>query len=61
MKALICGVSGQDGAYLARHLIGLGYQVVGTSRDATVTGFASLDRLGVRQQMTTVSMAINDF
>ena len=61
MKALICGVSGQDGAYLARLLLGHGYQVVGTSRDATVTGFGALQRLGIRQQVTTVSMAINDF
>ena len=61
MKALICGVSGQDGAYLARLLLGQGYQVVGTSRDATVMGFGALQRLGIRQQVTTVSMAINDF
>ena len=61
MKALICGVSGQDGAYLARLLLDQGYQVVGTSRDATVMGFAALQRLGIRQQVTTVSMAINDF
>ena len=32
--ALICGVSGQDGSYLARFLIDKGYIVVGTSRDA---------------------------
>jgi len=31
---LICGVGGQDGAYLARFLIAKGYEVVGTSRDA---------------------------
>lgn len=33
-RALICGVSGQDGAYLARHLIDRGYTVIGTSRFA---------------------------
>jgi GDP-D-mannose dehydratase len=32
--ALIAGVTGQDGAYLAHHLLGLGYRVVGSSRDA---------------------------
>lgn len=31
--ALITGVTGQDGSYLAEHLISLGYQVHGTSRD----------------------------
>ncbi|MTJ50047.1 GDP-mannose 4,6-dehydratase, partial [Dolichospermum sp. UHCC 0259] len=33
-KALICGVSGQDGAYLAQLLLNQGYTVCGTSRDA---------------------------
>lgn len=32
--ALICGVLGQDGTYLADLLLGKGYRVVGTSRDA---------------------------
>jgi GDPmannose 4,6-dehydratase len=31
--ALVCGISGQDGAYLAGHLLRLGYAVVGASRD----------------------------
>jgi GDP-D-mannose dehydratase len=35
--ALICGVTGQDGAYLARLLLGKGYEVTGTSRDAKST------------------------
>jgi GDPmannose 4,6-dehydratase len=33
--ALITGVSGQDGSYLAELLIGKGYRVAGTTRDAT--------------------------
>lgn len=61
MKALICGISGQDGAYLAKHLLGLGYEVIGSSRDATVTRFTGLERLNIRSRVTTVSMAINDF
>lgn len=31
-KALIFGISGQDGSYLAEHLLTLGYQVCGTIR-----------------------------
>lgn len=31
-SALIVGISGQDGILLARHLLGLGYEVTGTSR-----------------------------
>lgn len=33
-RALICRVSGQDGAYLAELLLTKGYEVFGTSRDA---------------------------
>jgi GDPmannose 4,6-dehydratase len=61
MKALVCGVSGQDGAYLARLLLDKGYEVVGTSRDAQIGSFANLDYLGVRSQVSLESMALNDF
>lgn len=61
MKALISGVSGQDGGYLARMLLEKGYQVVGTSRDAMMASFGALERLGIRDRVETVSMAINDF
>ena len=59
--ALICGVSGQDGGYLARSLIGQGYTVVGTSRDAQVNSFANLDRLGIRDRVRLKSMSLTDF
>lgn len=61
MKALICGVSGQDGSYLAKLLLEKGYEVVGTSRDAMIAPFPSLERLGIKNQVRLVSMAINDF
>ena len=35
--ALITGITGQDGSYLASLLLSKGYEVVGTSRDANVT------------------------
>jgi len=59
--ALICGVSGQDGAYLAKLLLEKGYHVVGTSRDAQVAQFANLDRLSIRDQVERVSMVLTDF
>ena len=59
--ALICGVSGQDGAYLAELLLGKGYIVYGASRDAQVTSFHNLIRLGIREQVKTVSVNIHDF
>jgi GDPmannose 4,6-dehydratase len=61
MKAMICGVGGQDGAYLARMLLAKGYQVIGTSRDASVSRFDGLRSLGVLDDVQTVSMALNDF
>jgi len=60
-RALICGVSGQDGAYLAKFLLDKGYEVFGTSRDAQVTSFANLHSLKIHKHVHTISMAINDF
>lgn len=60
-KALICGISGQDGAYLARLLLGKGYEVHGTARDAQMASFANLDRLNIRDRISLHSMALNDF
>ena len=59
--ALICGISGQDGAYLAQLLLSKDYRVIGTARDAQMSRFDNLDRLGIRNQVQVVSMAINDF
>ncbi|MDE0782881.1 MAG: GDP-mannose 4,6-dehydratase [Planktomarina sp.] len=59
--ALILGISGQDGAYLARLLLDRGYKVVGTSRDAQMSGFANLDKFGIRGRVQVLSMALSDF
>jgi GDPmannose 4,6-dehydratase len=61
MKALICGVNGQDGAYLAQLLIGKGYEVWGTSRNSQTTSFGNLNRLGLREAVTMRSMIPTDF
>lgn len=47
-RALILGVSGQDGAYLSRQLIDEGWEVHGTSRSAPEAHFENLDRVGTR-------------
>jgi GDPmannose 4,6-dehydratase len=60
-KALIFGVSGQDGAYLAKLLLSKGYTVYGTSRDAQVSTFRNLEYLGIREQVQLESAALNDF
>jgi GDPmannose 4,6-dehydratase len=60
-KALICGISGQDGAYLAKFLLKNSYKVCGTSRDAEICSFSNLELLGIRQQVNLESMSLNDF
>jgi GDPmannose 4,6-dehydratase len=59
--ALITGVGGQDGAYLAQLLLTKGYVVFGTSRDAGVSNFSSLTRLGILDQIKLLSMVPHDF
>jgi GDPmannose 4,6-dehydratase len=60
-RALICGISGQDGAYLARTLLDKGYAVYGSSRDAQASSFRNLERLGIRTDVQLLSVAITDF
>lgn len=60
-RALICGISGQDGAYLAKLLLDKGYEVFGTSRDINTRAFDGLDTLGVRERVQLLSMSIVDF
>ena len=60
-RALICGVSGQDGAYLAKLLLTKGYEVCGTSRDAQGSSFSNLKELGIYSKITFFSMMPEDF
>ncbi len=60
-NALICGVTGQDGAYLARLLLDKGYAVHGTSRDAQMATFGHLRAFGIKDQIVCHSMALTDF
>lgn len=59
--ALILGITGQDGAYLAHFLLGEGYRVVGTSRDAQMADCSRMQRLGILGEVEMVSLAPNDF
>ena len=61
MRALVIGVSGQDGAYLARLLLSKGYEVFGTSRDANLSRFEGLKALKIRDRVKLLSVAPNDF
>jgi GDPmannose 4,6-dehydratase len=60
-KALICGVSGQDGAYLSQLLLEKGYEVYGGSRDVHNTSFRNLEKLNILDKINLVSITLNDF
>jgi GDPmannose 4,6-dehydratase len=59
--ALIAGITGQDGAYLAHHLLNAGYRVIGSSRDAQTCDTSRLHRIGILQDVEVISIAPNDF
>src|SRR5690554_5869920 len=44
-KALITGITGQDGAYLAEYLLKEGYQVIGLKRRSSLFNTARIDHL----------------
>lgn len=58
--ALVCGISGQDGAYLAAHLLERGYAVVGTSRDCDACDRRGLAALGIERRVSIESLAPGD-
>ena len=59
-SALICGISGQDGSYLAQLLLRRGYEVWGSSRDAELNTFANLRQLGILKEVHLVSLNLGD-
>jgi hypothetical protein len=59
--ALIIGITGQVGAYLARLLLNNGYSVHGTSRDAAFTRLEGLTALGIQEKVTLHSLSPIDF
>ena len=60
-SALIIGVSGQDGGYLANFLLEKGYEVYGSSRDHEVATFSNLAELGIKDRIHLMSMTLADF
>jgi GDPmannose 4,6-dehydratase len=58
--ALITGITGQDGAYLAKFLLDNGYEVYGTFRRLSTPNFWRLQSLGIHRRVKLVSMDLND-
>lgn len=54
--ALVTGISGQGGAYLARQLIADGYHVIGTARDVSENSHHNLIELGINDQINIRSL-----
>ena len=59
-RALICGISGQDGTYLAKLLLERGYEVWGSSRDADQNSFDNARRLGIHNSLQLISLQLRD-
>jgi GDPmannose 4,6-dehydratase len=58
--ALITGVTGQDGAYLASFLLARGYKVIGAYRRTSGDSFVRLRRLGILDQIELTSFDLMD-
>ena len=59
--ALIFGISGQDGSYLANFLLSKDYKVYGSSRDKENSNFNNLEKLGIKNKIQFVTSAVEDF
>ncbi len=61
-KAIITGISGQDGAYLAEVLLAKGYKVIGTYRRTSSVNFWRIEELGIDKHpnLTLVEYDLTD-
>ena len=59
-KALITGITGQDGAYLAKFLLNKGYEVFGIVRRLSTPNFWRLQHVGVIKDITLISADLSD-
>ncbi|MBC8343727.1 MAG: GDP-mannose 4,6-dehydratase [Bacteroidetes bacterium] len=59
-KAMITGITGQDGAYLAQYLLDKGYKVYGTFRRVSTPNFWRLQYLGVLNDVELIPFDLLD-
>lgn len=58
--ALVTGVTGQDGAYLAKLLLDKGYRVCGAYRRSSTPNFWRLEYLGIKEAVSLVPFDLLD-
>ncbi len=58
--ALVTGVTGQDGAYLADLLLSKGYRVYGAYRRTSTLNFWRLEQLGIKEKVQLVPLDLLD-
>jgi GDPmannose 4,6-dehydratase len=59
-RAFITGITGQDGAYLAKFLVGKGYKVFGGYRRSSTRNFWRLHYLDVKKDVELIPMDLID-
>lgn len=59
-KALITGITGQDGGYLSKFLLEKGYEVYGTYRRLSTPNFWRLQYLGIFEKVKLIPMELID-
>ena len=59
-KAIITGITGQDGGYLAKLLLSKGYKVYGAQRRNTGKRYWRLDELGIRDDIEIVDIDLTE-
>ena len=59
--AIITGITGQDGAYLAEYLLQKGYNVVGLTRSYTSAGLSKLTKLGIENMVEVQECDLMDY
>ncbi|HEY4508094.1 MAG TPA: GDP-mannose 4,6-dehydratase [Candidatus Paceibacterota bacterium] len=59
-RALITGITGQDGSYLAEHLVSKGYEVFGMLRRTSTDPLMRIEKLYMDRQITLVNGDLRD-
>ena len=59
-KALVTGITGQDGGYLAKLLLSKGYKVFGAQRRNTGNEYWRLDEFGITDQIEFVDIDLSE-